>query len=339
MQVPKMSTARRLEHSFSGALHLPLNGKSRYILFSDCHRGVGNGNDNFLKNEYLYLAALNYYYERGFTYLELGDGDELWENRSIAGIKEMHRHSFEMIDRFHQAGRLYAVYGNHDMVKKSGRFVKKYKSGYYCEKSFCERPLCSGIRFYPAIILEDQAGGTDVCLTHGHQADVWNSTFWRLSRFLVRYLWRPLEGIGVLDPTSAAKNNTKKKKTEKILTEWARENEKILITGHTHRPMAGGADSPYFNTGSCVHPGGITGIEIENRCITLVKWSMAAGENLQMKVVREPLGKTMCLGRLLCTRTPACEQLHLGRSQERVCMPSVDSSGLWEYNRENGHSE
>lgn len=292
-----MSAAARLEASFSGAPRLPLRRNSRYIVFSDCHRGVGNGNDNFLKNEYLYLAALNYYYEKDFTYLELGDGDELWENRSIGGIKEMHRHSFELIDRFYQAGRFYAVYGNHDMVKKNPRFAKKYESGYYCEKSFCERPLCFGIRFYPAIILEDQEGGADLCLTHGHQADLWNSTFWRLSRFLVRYLWRPLEGLGIPDPTSAAKNNQRKKKTEKRLTEWAKENEKILITGHTHRPMAGGVDSPYFNTGSCVHPGGITGIEIENRRVTLVKWSVTAGDNLQMRVFREILGEPLYLGK------------------------------------------
>ena len=41
----------------------------------------------------LYLAALRYYNKRAFTYLELGDGDELWENRSIERIRQMHPHS------------------------------------------------------------------------------------------------------------------------------------------------------------------------------------------------------------------------------------------------------
>ena len=85
-----MSTQSRLAKDFEQALVLPVFPASRYVLFSDCHRGVGNANDNFLKNEYLYLAALQFYDRLSFTYLELGDGDELWENRSIQRIQEMH---------------------------------------------------------------------------------------------------------------------------------------------------------------------------------------------------------------------------------------------------------
>ena len=47
----------------------------------------------------------------------------------------------------------------------------------------------------------------------------------------------------------------------------------MLIAGHTHRsvfPVPG--KPPYFNTGSCVHPRCIVGIEINNGLITLVKW-------------------------------------------------------------------
>lgn len=205
-----MSSCSRISHDFENALILPLNDRSRYILFSDCHRGVGDANDNFLKNEYLYLAALNDYFCRGFTYLELGDGDELWENRSIGKIKEMHRHSFDMMARFYAQGRFYAIYGNHDMVKKKARFPEKHFHSYYCEREMCERPLFPRMVFYPGIILRDEKQKKDVYLTHGHQADPPNSTFWRLSRFLVRYAWKPLESLGVPDPTSAAKNNHRK---------------------------------------------------------------------------------------------------------------------------------
>jgi len=51
------------------------------------------------------------------------------------------------------------------------------------------------------------------------------------------------------------------------------ENKQMLIAGHTQRsvfPVPGKA--PYFNTGSCVHPRCIVGIEINNGSITLVKW-------------------------------------------------------------------
>ena len=52
-------------------------------------------------------------------------------------------------------------------------------------------------------------------MTHGHQASLMNSTLWQVNRFLVRYVWKPLEQIGVLDPTSAAKNYSAKQRTER----------------------------------------------------------------------------------------------------------------------------
>ena len=68
-----MSVSSRLEHAFIDAPVLPLTYRSRYVLMSDCHRGVGTSSDNFLKNQHLYLAAVKYYINRGFTYIELGD--------------------------------------------------------------------------------------------------------------------------------------------------------------------------------------------------------------------------------------------------------------------------
>ena len=72
-----MGCFNRIGKALSGALHLPLNTCSRYVIISDCHRGEGTSNDNFLKNQHLYFAALDYYLKRGFYYLELGDGEEL----------------------------------------------------------------------------------------------------------------------------------------------------------------------------------------------------------------------------------------------------------------------
>lgn len=270
-----MRASKRISASFENALCLPLDSSSRYVIISDCHRGVGKGGDNFLKNEYLYVAAMEFYYKNDFTYLELGDGDELWENRSMKRIREIHSPSFEMISRFIQKERAYMLYGNHDMVKRNASFSNE----------------C----FYSGIILKDQENRKDIYLTHGHQADALNSTLWRLSRFLVRYVWRPLEALGIPDPTSAAKNNTRKEKSEKILTQWAIQNNCMLVTGHTHRPMIGTREAPYCNSGSCVHPGGITCIEIRNRCLALVKWSMKAREDLTLYAAREVLGRTVCL--------------------------------------------
>ena len=288
-----MSFTGRMERTFQDARCLPLNRCTRYIVFSDCHRGIGNANDNFLKNEFLYLAAMGHYNRECFTCLELGDGDELWENRSLDWIKEAHQESFEMLARFYEAGRLYLVYGNHDMVKKDPAFLEKNFQTCFCDQDLCERPLCPGVRFYPGIILRDGENKQDIYLTHGHQADLLNSTFWRLSRFLVRYIWRPLEALGIPDPTSAAKNNTRKKQSENRLSQWAALRGLYLVTGHTHHPMI--KASGYFNTGSCIHPSGITGIEIRGRCLTLVKWSVASRPDLSLYARREVLGEPVWL--------------------------------------------
>lgn len=263
-----MSTATRLSKSFKNVPILPLNYNSRYVLFSDCHRGRGNSNDNFLKNQHLYFAALKHYYEMGFTYLEPGDGDELWENRSLKEIMDIHDNVYCLLSMFNKNGRLYMLYGNHDMEKK---YMKDY------------------FKCYPGVILKDCQGKHDLYITHGHQAELLNSVFWKAARFLVRYLWAPLENVGIPDPTSAAKNYTRKDKAERRLSRWAQKENKLLITGHTHRPRLAPDTSPYFNTGSCVHPRSITCIEIEKRALTLAEWTLDTRRDMSLYVTRNIL--------------------------------------------------
>lgn len=290
-----MSCNSRLDHAFQDAPCLTLTEASKIILFSDCHRGTGTSNDNFLKNQNPYFAALQHYYKQDFTYIELGDGDELWENRYLDQIVDLHSNVFWLLSKFYREKRLYLLYGNHDMVKRSPIYTERNLTTYHCSNRQECSLLFPGIRIHEGLILKDQKQRKDLYLTHGHQADVMNSTFWKFTRFLVRYLWKPAERFGMLDPTSAAKNNTQKKKTEERLTKWACENQRILVTGHTHRPMIGSPESPYFNTGSCVHPRCITCIEIQNRCLTLVKWTTATREDMTLYVAREELTDPVCI--------------------------------------------
>lgn len=291
-----MGYHKRLKKAYKNALRLPIDPNSRYILMSDCHRGVGNTNDNFLKNQNLFYAALQYYYTRNFTYIELGDGDELWENRSMSQIIEIHNNTFWLMSKFHEKNRLYAIYGNHDIIKQRPRFASKNCSDYYCIEDQCKVPLFSDMTYYEALILEDTISNAEVFLTHGHQADPLNSTFWRLARFLVRYLWAPLEHIGFLDPTSAAKNNTKKDRVERRLSNFAQKEDLILVSGHTHRPMLNlQKETPYLNTGSCVHPRCITAIEVVDQCFTLVKWTYCIRPDLSVAICREVLAGPICI--------------------------------------------
>lgn len=286
-----MSCGRRLNKTFKNAPVLPMGPGYRYVLFSDCHRGNGTHNDNFILNQHLYLAALRHYFQSGYTYIELGDGDELWENRHIEQIKEIHSDVFLQLSRFYKEDRLYMIYGNHDMVKKYPSFTSKKYATYFCTTHQCTEPLFPEIRFYPGIVLRNEATGKSLYLTHGHQASLMNSTLWPINCFLVRYLWKPLEQIGILDPTSAAKNYTSKQRSENRLVSWAKLHNRTLVTGHTHRPMMSTEQSPYLNTGSCVHPQCVTCIEVCEDTLILVKWYMGARNSGSLYVERQELAQ------------------------------------------------
>ncbi|HEY9061145.1 MAG TPA: metallophosphoesterase [Pseudobacteroides sp.] len=272
-----MYELERISKVFESAVEIPFDDFSRIAIISDCHRGDGSWGDNFLANKNIYFAALNFYYNSSYTYIELGDGDELWENSKFSDIINIHIDVFNKLAQFYKKGRLHFLYGNHDMIKKSQSFVKKNLYYYINELDGRFISLFKNINIHEGLILKHSITNDRIFLTHGHQADFFNDRLWRLSGFLVRHLWKQLELFGFRDPTSAAKNYDKQKSVGKRLIEWARINKNILITGHTHRstfPEVG--EPPYFNTGSCVHPHGITVIEITNGTITLVKWQVKA---------------------------------------------------------------
>ena len=182
------------------------------------------------------------------------------------------------------------IYGNHDMVKKYKRFVRSNMHRYLDEPARRHMPLFINIKFHEGLILNYRPMGGKILLIHGHQVDCLNDRLWKLARFLVRYLWRPLNNLGVNDPTRTAKNYKKKEAAEKKLTEWVMKEGHVLIAGHTHRPMFPEVnESPYFNDGSCVHPRCITGIEIAEGYILLVKWSVKTKDDGTLFIGREVL--------------------------------------------------
>jgi predicted phosphodiesterase len=80
-------------------------------------------------------------------------------------------------------------------------------------------------------------------------------------------------------------------KIERRIKKWIVDNDnRLTIVGHTHRPRFPEAgDIAFFNDGSCVHPRSITGIEIENGTIALIKWQIATKEDGTLQIVRIPL--------------------------------------------------
>lgn len=283
-----MSSGKRLSNAYHNAKRIRFDDTSKFILFSDCHRGDNSFADEFANNRNIYFHALNHYHNQGYAYCELGDGDELWENLHFESIFEAHKNVYKLLREFHLQKKLHMIWGNHDMVYRNQAYVDKHLSSYFEPIDNTDKKLFEGIKYHEAIVLEHSETGQELFLTHGHQADWWNYIFWRWGRFLVRILWKPLQVWGIADPTSPAKNYTELIKIERRIKKWITQNNFLItIVGHTHRPrFPKPGVIPFFNDGSCVHPRSITGIEIENGQISLIKWHIETSVDGTLKVVK-----------------------------------------------------
>lgn len=259
---------------------IPLNAGTRLVIFSDIHRGTGDWADDFNHNSRIFACALDYYLRNKFTYVELGDGDELYENRRLTDIVLTHGDIFRRLQQFQARGRMCYLLGNHN-----GRMADRaWRKKELAEARHFVPGLFEGFTVYRTAILGDR-----VFLFHGHQGDFLSKPFFEpLGRVLVRYMWRFLQAsFGFKDPTSAAQNVRKRTRLEKAFMDWARSRGRVAVSGHTHRPMflslskqqrlGGEAPTPYyFNPGSGVHPRCVTCLEVRDMSLALVKWHILA---------------------------------------------------------------
>jgi predicted phosphodiesterase len=280
---------------FERVRHITLTPGMKLIVMSDMHRGDGSGADDFAQNSLIYRCALEYYLENGFSYIELGDAEELWENDNFEQIYITHTLVYELLAKFHdpdpEKTRYIKVWGNHDLYWKDNEAI--YQS------------LFPGIQIYEAIVLNDS-----ILMIHGHQADpMCSGPVAAVSQFFVNHFWTEFQHLGVKDPTRAATNPGLCNEVDVRLHRWATENDRgitAVIAGHTHRavfenlslsemhlqtirfktgdvePLEAKRDPRYYNTGSCVHPLCITGIEItfgNGPYLRLIEWGQAAKGN------------------------------------------------------------
>lgn len=109
---------------------LELKDDSKYNVFSDHHKGIRNGTDDFAPCKTTYLRALKYYYEQGYTLIVLGDAEELWEEKP----GDVVRRYKEVLDHealFHREQRYLKMYGNHDDDWKNPKKVEEYLHGFF----------------------------------------------------------------------------------------------------------------------------------------------------------------------------------------------------------------
>ena len=85
-----MNTNRVLSKIFASAQVIPINDSSRIVLISDCHRSDGSWADDLSRNQNVYYAALDYYFNmRIYVYRDRRrrralEGLRLLQNRGSA---------------------------------------------------------------------------------------------------------------------------------------------------------------------------------------------------------------------------------------------------------------
>jgi len=281
-----------LNNAFQTAKPVTINCDTKLILFSDLHKGDNSYADDFAHNMEIYKKAIQQYYEEGYTYIELGDGIELWENYSFEPIYKAHKSVFDLLESFHENNRLHMLWGNHDMIFRDPLTVEKMLYKFFIPKNIKQKERLFNLEFHESILLQIENTDKKILLIHGHQADWLNFKLWKVSRFFVRYFWMPLQKwFNFKDPTSPAKNYKNLIKVERKLKDWMiKNNNQMVIAGHTHRPrFPEPGDLPYFNDGSCVHPNSIIGIEIKDLEISLVKWHNSIDDKDQSKIIKTVL--------------------------------------------------
>ena len=273
---------------------LSVDENSRFVFFSDVHRGDNSMADEFAHNQNVYSYALKSYFDEGFTYLELGDGDELWEYSGFQHIRSAHSDVFCQLKEYFEDDRLYYFYGNHNMVFRKKNKVEQFLSTYYDDYTDKVEPLFPSIDVKESMVLKDSITGKEILVVHGHQGDFTNDQAWIISLVLMKVFWRYMHKIGFQNPASPSKSRVKRHKIEKAFTRWINQNKIGILCGHTHRPkLPDVGDAVYLNTGCYVQPRGLTAIELVGRDFYLVHWNIKAVKNghlaIKKKIMKGPL--------------------------------------------------
>lgn len=280
-------TDKRLTDAYKGAKVEYFDENSRYIFFSDSHRGDDSASDEFSRNQHVFSHALEYYFNNGYVYVEVGDGDELWEYPKFKHIRLAHSDVFTTLKKLFDDKRLIILYGNHNNYLKNKNYVSKNFYTFYDEYSQDIHDLFKEIIPYEALVLKNKDTNQEVLIVHGHQGDLMNDQLWLINMILLRYFWRFMHVVGFQNPSSPARNHFKRHKIERTYKKWIKKHEMMLICGHTHRQkFPKDEELPYFNTGCCIHSKGITGIEILGGKIMMVDWRILSDNDGVLQIER-----------------------------------------------------
>ena len=183
------------------------------------------GADDFWPNELHLLYALDYYLQKGYELILLGDIEEFWQFDLPAIVRRYGETVYAAI-RCYGDGRIHRVYGNHDIEWSGLVDPARYDAQ--------QAALAAG-----ALRLQGPDGTMALLLIHGHQGSLRADKFAWLSRFFVR-LFRVVEPLALMIGLYRRGAVTKSRLARdfgRTMYAWAGTHRALLICGHSHRPI------------------------------------------------------------------------------------------------------
>lgn len=311
----------------SGTVHPFDMATGKFIIFSDQHKGAKDLADDFRNAESNYMAALTHYYSNDFVFINLGDSEELWESTPKVVI-EKNRLTLLEEAKFLQAGRYHRIYGNHDLEWKYAIQQSLFLKPIFGEKlQVCEglvlqtsynnktysiflthghqgdqksdgnafstwviAAIWTPIQRFFEISIDTISDSFELVDKHNIMMYEWSATQKDLI-FISGHTHKPvfasldhIERIAKQLERATAANDQEQvsqlqAELEKRKAEYA--GKKIVRTM---------AMPTYFNTGCCCFSDGdITGIEIADGFIRLVKWETINKESKRRVLEESPL--------------------------------------------------
>jgi predicted phosphodiesterase len=297
-------------------LVVPFNaGKDKFIILSDQHKGARDGSDIFARSAKNYLAALDHYNKEGFCYINLGDSEELWENLFLT-IKKHNKNTFEAEKLFLARGAFIKIFGNHDLywdndplaivslLQIYGQQVKVYEGailetivnnkklfiylthghqgdlqsdGNWFSKWFVS-DVWAPFQSYLQINPNTPANNDQLKTDHNRLMYEWSSK--RKDIVLItghthQPVFRSLTELEILYESLASATGEKQAAIQARI-------DKLHLDAFRPPDFKGYLDT-YFNSGCCCFDDGdITGIEIADNCIRLIKWGYKGKESVRI---------------------------------------------------------
>jgi predicted phosphodiesterase len=306
-------------------LVLPFDAhQDKFIILSDQHKGARDGADVFALAEKNYMVALNYYHKNHFFYINLGDSEELWENLLIT-VKRHNKATFEMEKKFLKRKAFIKIFGNHDLYwdndplatfnlkKIYGQALPIYEGvvlkttvnkksleiymthghqgdlqsdGNWFSKWFVS-DIWGPFQAYLRINPNTPANNDQLKTAHNRMMYEWSSK--RKNMLLITgHTHQPVfKSVTHLEKLYEELEAAKKTKSKSKIDELQKQIKSRENKGDRMPDFNGYLDT-YFNSGCCCFDDGdITGIELADGYIRLIKWQYSANKESERLVLEE----------------------------------------------------